>query len=105
MSPTWTSVEQPCYSPELDLAGSPDRIGLIGGEDVVLDLKTGPPHRRAHGVQLALYDLLVPLPHRRRRIGLYLHTDGEIARMVPYLSSQDYVIALTLCNQEEETHD
>jgi len=102
MSPTWTSVEQPCYSAELDLAGTPDRIGQMAGEDVVLELKTGPPHRRSHGVQLALYDLLVPLPHRRRRIGLYLHTDGEIARMVPYRSLQDYVIALTLCNQQPE---
>ena len=102
MSPTWTSVEQPCYSAELDLAGTPDRIGRMAGEDVVLELKTGPPHRRAHGVQLALYDLLCPLPHRRRRIGLYLHADGEVARMVPYLSSQDYLIALTLCNQPPE---
>ena len=102
MSPTWTSVEQPCYSAELDLAGTPDRIGRMAGEDVVLELKTGPPHRRSHGVQLALYDLLVPLPHRRRRIGLYLHAEGEIARMVPYRSSQDYVIALTLCNQQPE---
>ena len=95
-------MEQPCYSPELDLAGTPDRIGQMAGEDVVLELKTGPPHRRSHGVQLALYDLLVPLPHRRRRIGLYLHADGEIARMVPYGSLQDYVIALTLCNQQPE---
>ena len=105
MSPMWTSVEQPYYSAELDLAGTPDRIGLIAGQDVVLDIKSGPPHQ-AHGVQLALYDLLRPLQRRRRRLGLYLRVGGQLARMVPYLLSTDYVIALALCNQQnKETHD
>ena len=96
MSPTWTSIEQPYYNPELDLAGTPDRIGTMAGRDVVLDLKSGPP-ASWHGIQLAAYDLLVPLSHRRRRIGLYLNASGEIARMQDYRDSADYVNALTLC--------
>jgi hypothetical protein len=95
-------VEQPSYNADLDLAGTPDRIGTIAGQDVVLEIKSGPAHQ-AHGVQLALYDLLVPTPHRRRRIGLYLRADGETAHMIDYSSARDYAIALTLCPQHEET--
>ena len=100
MAPTWTSMEQPYYNAELDLAGTPDRIGTMAGRDVVLDIKSGPP-ASWHGIQLAAYDLLVPLPHRRRRIGLYLDAHGDIARMKDYRASADYVIALTLCTHEE----
>ena len=96
MSPTWTSIEQPYYNPELDLAGTPDRIGTMAGKDVVLDIKSGPP-ASWHGIQLAAYDLLLPLSHHRRRIGLYLNASGEIARMQDYRASSDYVNALTLC--------
>ena len=96
MSPTWTSIEQPYYNPELDLAGTPDRIGTMAGRDVVLDPKSGPP-ASWHGIQLAAYDLLLPLSHHRRRIGLYLNASGEIARMQDYRDSADYVNALTLC--------
>ena len=96
MSPTWTSIEQPYYNPELDLAGTPDRIGTMAGRDVVLALKSGPP-ASWHGIQLAAYDLLLPLSHHRRRIGLYLNASGEIARMQDYRDSADYVNALTLC--------
>jgi hypothetical protein len=100
MSPTWTSIEQPYYSAELDLAGTPDRIGTMAGRDVVLDLKSGPP-ASWHGIQLAAYDLLVPLSHHRRRIGLYLNASGEIARMQDYRALSDYVNALTLCTHKE----
>jgi len=102
MSATWTSVEQPYFNPELDLAGTPDRIGTIAGRAVVLDLKSGPP-APWHGIQLAAYDLLVPLPHRRRRIGLYLNANGDLARMRDYRASADYVIAHTLCTHKETT--
>jgi hypothetical protein len=89
-------VEQPYYNAELDLAGTPDRIGMIAGRDVVLDIKSGPA-AAFHGIQLAAYDLLVPLPHRRRRIGLYLRPDGQMARMIDYSAARHYAIALTLC--------
>jgi hypothetical protein len=104
LSPTWTAIEQPYYNAALDLAGTPDRIGTMAGRDVVLDIKSGPP-APWHGIQLAAYDLLVPLPHRRRRIGLYVRADGEMARMIDYRAPSDYVNALALCTHKETHHD
>ena len=94
-------METPYYSAEYDLAGTPDRIGTIAGRDVVLDIKSGPP-ASWHGIQLAAYDLLVPRSHRRRRIGLYLNANGEMARMMDYRSSRDDLVALTLCHHPQK---
>ena len=72
----------------------------MAGRDVVLDIKSGPP-APWHGIQLAAYDLLGPLAHRRRRSGLYVRADGEMARMIDYRAPSDYVNALTLCTHKE----
>jgi len=83
-------VEVPLYRPDLGLAGTPDRGGLVYGRETVLDLKTGGP-LEWHGRQLALYDILrgqLP-PGTRQRIGLYLSTTGKF-KIKPYTLTSDY---------------
>lgn len=97
--PEWSAVEEPRYSVTYDIAGTPDRLGTMGGRDVVLDIKTGTA-ADWHGVQLCLYDLLcdeLP-PRQRRRIALYLCADGRMAQSVTFTSDHDFHQAVSLCH-------
>lgn len=80
------------YGMKVDLAGK------FGGEDAVLDLKTGKA-QWYHGVQLAGY--AIGLPHaelttpmgkfsRRRRYVIELRADGEMAKAIPYRNQRDF---------------
>jgi|GEM_PF-2031217 len=107
-APAWSHVETPHYSHILNVAGTADRIGTIGGVPVVLDLKTGAA-AGWHGVQLACYDLLYRQKTSdppRQRIGLYLQRNGRIAHSRTYAANADYTVALTLLHtvkKEEKT--
>ena len=83
MEPVWTSIETPQYSPRYQTAGTADRVGTINGRPVVLDLKTGRGGKASwHGIQVAFYDLIhddLP-PRQRRRIVLYLRSNGQMAQ-------------------------
>lgn len=96
--PVWESIEIPRFTYLYDFGGTADRVGIDGmGRPIVLDLKTGDP-ARWHPLQLALYDLLHDdLPPRvRRRIGLYLRSDGTTAKAIEYKDPSDYDRALRL---------
>jgi hypothetical protein len=107
MEPVWTSIETPSYSPRYQTAGTADRVGTINGRPVVLDLKSG-GKASWHGVQVAFYDLIyddLP-PRQRRRIVLYLRSNGRMAQSVEFSSPYDYTQALALiANQSQETPD
>jgi len=109
MEPVWTSIETPQYSPRYQTAGTADRVGTINGRPVVLDLKSG-GKANWHGVQLSLYSLIqqdsdIP-PQERRRIVLYLRSNGRMAQSVEFSSPYDYTQALALiANQSQETPD
>ena len=109
MEPVWTSIETPQYSPRYQTAGTADRVGTINGRPVVLDLKSG-GKANWHGVQLSLYSLIqqdsdIP-PQERRRLVLYLRSNGRMAQSVEFSSPYDYTQALALiANQTQETPD
>ena len=107
MTPTWTAIEEPCYSTVFHTAGTPDRVGTLNGRPVVLDLKTG-GRSPWHGVQLAMYSLIqysdIP-PRERRRLVLYLRENGSMAQSVEFSATHDFTQALTLCASPKETLD
>lgn len=73
-------VEQKLYHPALWFAGTVDRVGEIGVNTVVLDIKTGIPHP-ASKLQVAAYAILVE------------EQDILVDRaMVVYLGDEDYHI-------------
>lgn len=97
VAPMWEHIESPRYSATERFAGTPDRIGTMGipPGPVVVDLKTGAP-QAWHRLQLALYDLLyasedVP-PMTRRRVCVYLRSDGRCAQSVTFHDRRDYSI-------------
>jgi hypothetical protein len=84
------------YHPILKFAGSFDCIGhLPDGSRVIADLKTGTPDGW-HGVQLAGYMIL--LGGYRRRGGLYLQKDGDIAKWKEYEDPMDESNFISLLN-------
>ena len=68
-------IEVPRFNPKLMFAGTPDRVGRLDGEGIVLDLKTGVSRPRWHRLQTAAYVLLSP-EHPEKRAALYLAADG-----------------------------
>jgi hypothetical protein len=89
----WQYVEHPFRHQGLRFRGTPDRIGRCDGSPAVVDLKTG-ERAKWHGIQLAAYDLLVPLAVPRRRWIVYLPGDGTFA-LTPYDDPDDYAEFLT----------
>jgi hypothetical protein len=49
----WTDIETPVYSVPLQIAGIPDRIGVVDGLPSIVEIKSGLIYP-VHGVQLAL---------------------------------------------------
>ncbi len=86
--PRWDRAEEPLASPGGDFAGTPDRMGVFNGAPCVAEIKTG-EHAAWHGYQTAGYDLLEPLPFRRRRVGIYLRRDGDF-RIRRFEDDEDY---------------
>lgn len=74
MRPRVLANEQQVYHAGLGYAGTLDRVYDIGGETLVVDLKTTAAAEPAHGVQLAAYDAALPAGGKpRRRAVLLLH--------------------------------
>lgn len=90
----FTDIEQPVAHPEHLYCGTPDRIGLMGRDVVVVDIKTGKWTGKAEkttGVQLAAYSWAYgydrPIAGRPDKlIGVWLSTDG--CRIKEYTGSE-----------------
>jgi hypothetical protein len=67
-------TEIPMVNPHYLFAGTPDRIGTLDGEHMILDIKSGYPSDD-HTLQLGGYWILVG-EYTRRRIVLYLRSNG-----------------------------
>ena len=100
--PEWSTVESRIDDRAIDLTGCPDRVGLINGERVVVDYKTG--GRSAwHRLQVALYAILVErslwtpdgCPRFNKRLIVYLSPDGTY-RLASYAGRQDILEAWSL---------
>jgi hypothetical protein len=68
-------IEHRLFHPVFAYCGTLDRCGWLGGDEVVLDLKTGGP-ADWHAHQLAAYSNCLPNPLARRRIAVHLKACG-----------------------------
>lgn len=88
------------YSLTYNFAGKFDIGGIFkndNGFESVVEIKTGAPDP-AHGVQLSLYDISLPvLARHRNRIGIYLRGDGK-PKLILYKDVSDYAAAYSLLN-------
>lgn len=74
---TWDSIECACFSPEKDYAGTLDRIGMLDGELVILDIKTScVVQKMLAEAQLNLYRRMVVGKDIKRLVILHLKADG-----------------------------
>ena len=73
-------IEKPRYHATIGLAGTPDRVVILGGKKGIIDLKTYKPDV-VTGVQLAAYSYLEfgpqPTWDEPKRFGLWLKDDGK----------------------------
>ena len=114
-APKWDEVEARKDDPSIYLTGCPDRVGVINGERVIIDYKTG-GMSQWHRVQLALYQILVERcgvngdrSYRiDKRMNVYLAADGSY-RLDSYRTQQDILNAWKIItryvNHQEATHD
>ena len=86
--PAWSDWEHAIYHGALGVAGRPDRRGLWRGQPAVVEYKTG-AEAAWHGLQLAGYDLLDPLPFPRKRVSVYFRDDGTF-RVRTWNEAHDY---------------
>lgn len=86
----WARLEQPHVHRLLRFAGTPDRVGWIGGRPAILEIKTG-SFADWHGMQTAAQDILL---HRKwgtiNRYVVYLLDTGEY-KLRPNQDSGDYL--------------
>lgn len=75
-TPDWIYVEHRVFDPVLGYAGTLDRAGLLQGEKVLLDIKSGGLYPSV-GPQTAAYRRCLPEPHTWKRTALQLSGDGS----------------------------
>lgn len=83
--------EKLLFHPQFFYCGSLDSVGILNGEEVIIDFKTGDVKEWA-GLQLAAYNACLPPTASgrvRKRFGLRLYGDGSIARLKPFEDHQD----------------
>lgn len=102
VKPLWFEIEKPLVSQKLKLAGTPDRVGIIGGVISIVDLKTSAVVHVSAEIQTAGYKLLHnenykdPVLHRYTvKLGpdgykMKQHTDDITDEKVLYCSLQIY---------------
>jgi hypothetical protein len=98
-SPTWDEIEQPRAHRLLGFAGTPDRVGVINGEPLVLDIKSG-AKLAWHGLQTAGYKCLCVGPHPTVTLGrmsVYLLPSGDY-RISRHTDPSDLPTFLSLLN-------
>lgn len=75
----WQLVEAPLYNPTFGYAGTVDRFGLVGGQEAVVDIKTGTTLYPSVGPQLAAYDKAIALtPANPRQPGVAEHVAAGV---------------------------
>lgn len=92
-------IEYQTLHPIYRFAGTIDRRGVLSGQKVLLDLKTG-PEEDWHPLQLAGYQILGGAEWSKdRRCSLHLQQDGSIARLSWHDDANDlktFMAALTV---------
>lgn len=86
--PVW--IEKKLGNLEWLIAGTADRIGILNGKEILLDIKTG-AKAKSHGLQLAAYNLLDENNISRPRACLHLTSKGRW-NIEPYTDPNDYAV-------------
>jgi hypothetical protein len=84
------------WEPTYQYAGSFDSWGVLNGEEVLIDFKTGAIPWWG-GLQLAAYNFCLPTPTlgpQRKRYGLQLFDDGAAARLKAFDDIEDEAVFL-----------
>ena len=83
-------IEAKLYSAAYDFAGIPDRAGLLNGNKVIIDLKTGAVDEEVVKLQTAAQEILMA-EHGpfSARYALQLKTDGSYRLFGPWIHIQD----------------
>jgi CRISPR/Cas system-associated exonuclease Cas4 (RecB family) len=111
-SPVWDEVEVRKDDAVIGLTGCPDRVGMMSGERVIIDYKTG-GMAKWHRLQLALYAILVErcgvngrTDYRiDKRMNVYLAADGSY-RLDSHRTQQDILDAWKIITRyKEATHE
>lgn len=90
-------TEQKVWSYSLGIVGTLDRCGKVpDGRRWLIDLKAGEVPDWG-GLQLAGYDLCLPLGEARHRFGLQLKSDGTY-NLVPFKDRQDFNVFIGAVN-------
>lgn len=99
--------EEPAYHPTLMYAGTIDRVYLLNGKPVVVDIKTGTPEPW-HGIQLVAYKLIAEtLEHGATAMKCYgLYLTKESYRLIEYKSREHIAawMAILTLNAWKEHH-
>lgn len=92
-------IEKPLWHPVFRYAGTPDRTGLINGNQAVLDIKTGATVP-VDKIQLAAYAGMLGIPEAYERIRLHLKKDGKygIKTYPREEASADFAVFLSALN-------
>ncbi len=92
-SPEIVASEERYWIDELGLCGQVDLIAVIGGEECIVDYKTGSP-APWHALQTAGYGILrngeEPGARIRPRYALYLKPDGKLPKLEPHPDIGDF---------------
>jgi len=92
---TPTIIEEIMYSEKYRFAGTPDRIGTIGKDYVLVDIKTG-VLAKTIALQTSGYEILSPVKIKRR-IGVQLNMDGSY-KIKEYKDKTDQRVFLSCLN-------
>lgn len=103
MEPVWSRTEHAVCDPVYGYAGTLDRAGMVQGQPVVVDIKTGEVPASV-GPQTAAYRRCLADAHRWQRYCLQLRPDGDY-RWLPLADRHDesvFLAALTLYQWREK---
>lgn len=111
-NPEWEIKETGFYSERWRYAGTPDRVGVIGGQRYLIDIKSGIDAPTA-GIQLAAYahlfnEIVPPKDRIQRKFVLFLRNDGTFAHkeaeetFCGYRTEQVWMSAVTIANCKKQ---
>lgn len=93
-APTWTHIEAQSFHKVMRYAGTVDRVGIIAGEEWVIDIKTSIQSHAVWGLQTSAYAQALEKPNARRGT-VQLRKDGTY-RLIEWKDKQDWATFLSL---------
>jgi hypothetical protein len=94
--PEWVGIEQKIFHPIYKYCGTYDRSGMMFGNNITLDIKTGIYHH-THALQLAGYEQTITDDKSSKRYSLYLSRDTTY-KLIQHKERMDYKIFNNACS-------